>query len=873
MQLIIAHRTLDFDALAAMVAAKKLYPRAKLVISGKPDPSVREFLALYKDTIPFLRSHQIPRQELTRVIIVDTNYSKQLGDLSWIVDSAQEIFIYDHHPDSNSIDCTMKQIENVGAATTLMVEKLVKENLAISPYEATIFALGIYQDTGSLTFQSTTPRDVRMVAFLLEKGANLQLVGDFMERRLSEEQQDLFNSLINRAEEHWVNGILVLISTVAVENYIGGLAFLTSKLLEITGADSVISLVAMEKKVHLVGRTRVDCVPMNRIMAKFGGGGHFKAAAATVKDLGLDRTYDELAACLDEIIQPTLTAEKIMSHPVKVLSPGTTISEAGKSMLRYGHTGMPVRDEDKLVGMVSRRDVDKALHHGLGHAPVKGFMNRELVTITPQTPLPEIQRMMVQDDIGRLPVVRENKIIGIVSRSDVLRTLHGGDFAHPFNTLYLNQCAIDNKPYLPKLLASHLDVEYLELLKGIGRMADENNWGAYLVGGVVRDVLLGVPNLDFDVVVEGNGPELAAAVAQRYQGRLVVHEKFQTATVVFKDGLKVDFATARKEFYEYPAALPVVEETSLKEDFYRRDFTINAMAAQLAPENFGELLDFFCGYDDLREKRVRILHNISFIEDPTRILRAVRFEQRYGFTIESQTLYVMGQAIIEESLKNISVDRIWTELKLIFNETNAVKIFRRLGQLEIWRQIVPGLEWNRELEGNLERVVEVTKRLQKTGVEIKTWLIYITIILKQIERDKALVWLKELSIAKEYRLFIEGCLEVRDKVAFKELKEHSLKELHILLHNYSEEELAVELCTLKESPLVEQVVDYVARRAVIKDNIAVNGNYLRSLGIKPGPIYAQILFALETAVLAGEIYAEKEQKDFVTIWLKREGVL
>lgn len=874
MQLILAHRTLDFDALAAMVAAKKLYPRAKLVVSGKPDPTVREFMALYKDAIPFLRSHQVPVQELEKVIIVDTNAVKQLGDMSWTIEKAGEIHIYDHHPETGEIQATHSRIERLGAVTTMLVEELVRKNIAISPYEATIYALGIYQDTGCLTYPGTTPRDARMAALLLEKGANLKVVGDFIERGLNDDQQELFNDLITNAEELWVNGIQVLVSKARVDNYVGGLAFLTSKLLEITGVDSVIAVVKMEKKVHLVGRTRVDCVPMHRVMANFGGGGHPKAAAATVKDMDLEGVYQKLRDLLKKFVQPVLTAEKIMSYPVKAVAPDTSIAEAGKLMLRYGHSGMPVRDQEKLVGIISRRDVDKALYHGLGHAPVKGFMSRNVRVISPDTPLPEIQRLMVQYDIGRLPVVENDRMVGIVSRSDVLRTLHGEGYNHPFNTLYLNQCNIREKPDVRRLLAQQLTGEQLELLAGIGRLADEHNWGTYLVGGVVRDLLLEVPNFDFDIVVEGNAPQLAQAVAEEYDGRLVVHEKFQTATVVLNDGLKVDFATARKEFYEYPAALPTVEASTLKEDLYRRDFTINAMAVQLNEDNFGELVDFFCGYTDLEEKCIRVLHNLSFIEDPTRILRAVRFEQRYCFEIEPQTAYVMRNAILEETLKSVSADRVWAELKLILEEAAPIRIFKRLAELEVWSQIIPGLEWNDTLEGNLERVEKIADTISReAGSKLDTWLIYLTLILKAAGKRHATGWLQQLSLAKEYRQFIASCLD-HDLVQLSgRLKELTLKELHKILRARSTGEVAVLLCQLDDSGLREWILKYLVKRRSIKEEITVDGNYLRALGVKPGPVYGKVLFALECAVLNDEVAGEAAQREFVHRWLKEKGVL
>ncbi len=874
MQLILSHRNIDFDGLAAMVAAKKFYPRAKMVLTGKPGPAVGEFLALYKDTLPFLASHEISRRELDRAIIVDTNSPERLGEMEWVLDEAGEIIVYDHHPQKESINATKVKQESVGAVTTILVEELLAAGVGVSAFEATIFALGIYQDTGSLTHPGTTSRDARVVAWLLEQGANLTVVADFLEQHLSEEQQALLNKLLSNTTEVRVNGILILVSRGQVDEYINGLSYLTSKLLAITGVNSLLSVVQMGKRVHVVGRTRLDCVPMNSIMAEFGGGGHPKAAAATVKEGNINDIYLRLVELLQETVRPLVTAATIMSYPVKVVLPDTTIKEAGRLMLRYGHTGLPVQDNDKLVGMVSRRDVDKALHHGLGHAPVKGFMSGKVYVIGPDTPLPEIQRLMVQHDVGRLPVVAGGEIVGIVSRSDVLRTLHGEGYAHPFSTLYLDQCTWRSMPDVPALLKQHLDEEQLALLAGIGRLADENNWGAYLVGGFVRDLLLGVPNYDLDIVVEGNAPRLAEKMVAEHGGKLRVHEKFQTATVILSSGLKLDLATARKEFYEYPAALPAVEETNLREDLYRRDFTVNAMAVSLNPGEFGTLVDFFCGYSDLEEKRIRVLHNLSFVEDPTRILRAVRFEQRYDFHLEPQTAHVMKNAIGEEVLKNISPNRVWTELKLIFAEKYPVKSLQRLARLKVWPQIIPGLEWKDSLKEALEKVAQVTAAINEiTPVDVEPWIIYLTLILMGTERRQARNWLEQLSLVKEKSLLVVRCLEEDLVAELQTMKAPTPGKLHNLLHNCSPVEVAVALCRLEDRELATIMYRYLALRTRLPEQIKVNGDRLRQIGVKPGPVYGEVLFALEQALLGGEAQDSTAQERFVRRWLTDKGVL
>ena len=173
--------------------------------------------------------------------------------------------------------------------------------------------------------------------------------------------------------------------------------------------------------------------------------------------------------------------------------------------------------------------------------------------------------------------------------------------------------------------------------KKIGKTAEDFNYNAYVIGGFVRDLFLYRSNEDIDVVIEGDGIAFARQFSKEMGTRVHTHEKFGTAVVIFPDGFKIDVASARMEYYKFPAALPTVEMSSLKLDLFRRDFTINTLAIELNPEKFGKLLDFFSAQKDIKDKVLRVLHNLSFVEDPTRVFRALRFEQRFGFTIGKLT--------------------------------------------------------------------------------------------------------------------------------------------------------------------------------------------------------------------------------------------
>ncbi len=375
----------------------------------------------------------------------------------------------------------------------------------------------------------------------------------------------------------------------------------------------------------------------------------------------------------------------IMSFPVKTVFPDTTMEEVGNILLRYGHTGVPVVEQGQLVGVISRRDVDKALKHGLQHAPVKGFMTKDVVTVHPDLGWEEVQKLMVLYDIGRIPVVEDGQLVGIVSRSDVLRLIYGG--AVPTTSDLARERSLARREDTLSLI-DQLPGDIKHILGRVREVASELNSAIYLVGGFVRDLLLRIPSMDLDLVVEGNGLLFAQALSEKlHSAKLVYHEPFGNARITMNDGTHLDIAGSRREDYEFPGALPTVEESTLKDDLFRRDFTINAMALCLNQARFGELVDYYGGLRDLQQGEIRFLHNLSFIDDPTRILRAIRFAGRYGFKLAKITRDAIPIALYAQVFSKISSERFTEELLLIYNERNYQKMGQRLmefGILTAW---------------------------------------------------------------------------------------------------------------------------------------------------------------------------------------------
>lgn len=869
MEIIVSHNNTDFDGLASMIAANKIYPDAELVYVGKLNRNVTEFMALHKDTFSFKQVRDIPLQVVSRLILVDTKNPNRIGEVrAALQNKGIQIHIFDHHPrNPEDLSGDFEIIDQIGSATTLLIEVIRERGLEINSFEATVFALGIYEDTDCLTFGTTTPRDAAAVAYLLSKGAKLSVVEEFIDRPISNEQKLLLNNLIVASQTFDIAGVKILLASAEIPDYIGGLSLLTHKLGEIVHSDVTVTVVRMDDRVHIVARSDDDVVDVSRLMIRFNGGGHHSAASAVVKDGSVETIVSELKELLKESVRPEVVAETIMTTPVKMVSLDKSIDEAAKILLRYGHTGLPVVEDHKLVGIISRRDIEKATHHGLGHAPVKGFMSRKVISIARQTPVLEIQRLMIDHDIGRLPVIDDDRIIGIVSRTDVLRTVHGESYPGRYERVYnITQpivCVGDN---IAELMAN-LPQKIRNLLGQISFLADTTGFSVFAAGGFVRDLILGVENLDIDLVVEGDGPAFAQKLADFLFGRVRIHEKFGTAMVILPDKFRIDVATARTEYYEFPAALPKVEESTIKQDLYRRDFTINAMAITLSNKNFGHVIDYFGGRRDLNEGIIRVLYNLSFVEDPTRMLRAIRFEQRYNFKIESQTLDLARNAIKSKMLTKLSTDRVREELKHILGESAPLGAVLRMKELNIWPFILEEVSIGQrvvEVIKNIPAAIEVVKTLR--DCEINTWLIYLAALVRESGCSVSKIN-EELRLTRIEQAILENllcmCPDRTKKLAID--SQMSMSEIASLLTQISNEGLVYVLASTSDKKVCDRIKDYLKKSRYNK--LQISGEDIIGMGYSPGPIFKKALDAARIARMDEIITTRDEELAFVKKFL------
>ena len=869
LEVITTHMNADFDSLASMLAAKKLYPEAIMVFPGAQEQNLRNFF-LHTSSYLFdlKRIKDVDLNEVKRLILVDTRQKKRIGKFKKLLDkNALEIHIYDHHPPSDDdIKGDFELIQELGAGTSILTKIIREKGIKITPDEATLMSLGIYEDTGSFTYASTKAEDHDAAAWLLEQGASLNTISDMLTRELTAEQVWLLNDLMASATKNNINGVEVVIAKARSDRYIGDFAVLVQKFMEMENLNVIFGLAQMENRVYLVARSRIPEINVAEIAFEFGGGGHPQAASATIIDKTLIQTEEELNTILLSKINFERLAKDMMTSPAIYISPEATIREASDVLTGYTINVLMVVDENRtLKGYISRQMVDRATFLGLEMRPVKEYMNVEFFHVGPDATLNEIQDLIINNKVRILPVLKDSQLLGVITRTDLLTILIERSSTPEF--LYDSEDVprFVRKKNIGNLLKERLPVKIIKILKDLGEIADNLDFNAYLVGGLVRDVILKKKNLDVDIVIEGEGIQFAKTFADHFGAKVRSYPKFGTAVVVMPDGFKIDVATARIEHYESAAALPEVKLSSLKRDLFRRDFTINTLAVHLNKGHYGTLIDHFGATRDIKERTLRVLHNLSFVEDPTRILRAIRFEQRFGFKIGKLTESLIQNAVNIHCFENLSGKRLFIELKLILKEEDPIGIIERMDGYDLLKFISPDLRLTEELRDVLTTIkgILVWFNLLYLSVTYKPWKVYFLGLTSSLS-DTALNNLAERMQVqdKEILSMISARQEVRQA-----LKELSLLEdkknysLYRILSPFPPEILLYGMAKTRSEKIKRSISTFFTK--LRETEVFLKGKDLINMGYKPGRFFKEIFDSILEAKMEGDVSTKEDEVEFV----------
>jgi tRNA nucleotidyltransferase (CCA-adding enzyme) len=870
LELVVGHANPDFDAYAATAAATKLFPGSRGVFLGTQNANVRAFHNLHEDFLDFVDLRGLDLDSVTRLIMVDTRDAGRIGELGQVALRPDvDVIVYDHHPpaegDLSGVD---DRSLDVGATTSILVHEIHRQGIALTPLEASLLLLGVHEDTGSLTYPGTTAYDAEAVAYLMGAGADMEVLNQFLTRTLDPEQLRLLEDLVGSLEVWDVHGQQIAVGVARAEEYVDSASVLTHYIVEDMGYRVAIAIVGMPGRLQVVARSRLHEVDVGEVMKRIGGGGHAQAASAAFRELDTDTALLHVREALEEVVHPPLKAKDILSTPVHTVQPVATMAEAGALMSTWGHGGLPVMEGDTIVGLVTRKDVDKAVRHRLAHAPVKGFMAREVVTVAPDEDLYTLESLLAAKGIGRLPVVEDGNLIGIVTRKDLLAAEHGDQY---LDRRLPRARARSTERFLASV-TSLLPEEAYKALHEIGRLAEEHGLRAHAVGGFVRDMLLGRRNLDIDVVVEGDGVAFAEAAAGRLGARVKVHRRFGTAVLVLSRTLHLDITSARTEYYTRPGALPTVERSSLRQDLFRRDFTVNAMAACVNAECFGAVADPFGGLRDLERGTLRVLHSLSFVEDPTRVLRAARFERRFGFSMDGATEELARQAVEMGVIDEVSSARIREEMLDIIDEDAPSAVFERLDDLGVLGALLPeGVGAHEAIEALFG-----TERAYRTLADTfdrtpRRRVALVAALVAGSGRQAGERWMRKMRFGREYG---EPALALAERAAFlgrrlKDRRKMRDSRLYRLLEPVPEEAL-VYLWAAGDALTRERVQRFVNVLSLIKP--AVSGEDLIAMGLTPSPAFSGILAQALDARLDGKAVGREAEMANLRRLLSRAGL-
>jgi tRNA nucleotidyltransferase (CCA-adding enzyme) len=870
MHVILTHEQADFDALASMMGAVLLHEQSAAVLPRKVNRNVRAFLNIYSQSLPFIDADDLPGSAVSHLTLVDTQSLVTLKGVS----GSTKVQVIDHHqPKPNLPEAWTVRIDPTGACTTLLVEGILEQHIALSSLQATLLLLGIYEDTGSLTYASTTPRDVRAAAALLDMGASLRTAVEYLNPPLTPAQRTLYDYLLNSAKSHVIQGKVILIATAEAKELVEEISSIAHKLRDLLDPDALFLLIQTMEGIRLIARSTSDAINVATVAHAFGGGGHERAAAALFQPGALQaedeeeavaKAVEKLLEMLPTIVKPSITVAQLMSRNPLLITPETTAEEASRLMRRFGYEGYPVVESGKVVGLLTRRAVDRSLVHQM-NLPARRLMEAGEVTVTPQDTLELLHSKMAETGWGQIPVVdiETGEIIGIVTRTDLVKAISAGE-AH-----------LPGRLNLASKLKTTLSPTRKAFLHYLAETAETLHVPVYIVGGFVRDLLLDRPSLDFDVVVEGDAI-LMAQMAAKIGGDVIRHTRFgtakwrlgkarlQAAQALPEDSRNaeelpetLDFISSRTEYYDHPTALPTVSRSSIKLDLHRRDFTINTMALRLDGRHFGDLYDYFGGAADLHKGLVRVLHSLSFIDDPTRMLRAVRFEQRFGFKIEARTLELLGEAL--PVIASVSGDRLRHELNLILAEPDPARGLTRLDELGLLNAIHPGLGWDKARSDALRKAYAPIDPKWKILAHIGSLpaTIALAYVVWQCQPDASAAQAGAQKIrlpAQLLDLVTEGC---RGFNLLVNIKEQSTAEWTKVLDDLPRLSLLAISFILPDGEASEAIKEYIEVWQFVQAKTSAAD--LAARGIPPGPAYRQIISDLRAMRLNRQIQTDTEE--------------
>jgi nanoRNase/pAp phosphatase (c-di-AMP/oligoRNAs hydrolase) len=418
------HKNTDFDGLASVIAATLLYPGCVGVVPKMTNRNVEQFLSTHKTAFNLILPHEVPHDEVRKLIVVDTDQWQRLDRLEKLAGRHDlEIDLWDHHMmGSGDIRPSWSCKEPIGSTVTLLVREMRNRGMELTPLDSTVMLIGLYEDTGHLSYPSTTAEDARAAAYLLDNRADLNVAAFFLNPPYEETQKEILFEMMKETEKFTINGNSVGFNCIGLDKKVTDLAAIVSMYRTIVNVDALFVIFTNDNRNTIIGRSGSENIHIGQALAGLGGGGHAGAGSATVKtsEMSAREIKEQIVARLKADKTESIRISDIMSFPVISVPPSTPMRDVRNLMASKKIRGIMVMEDDRIQGIIVLWDLKRVKKEQHWDSPVKAFMARDIITIEPGAAPSIAARLMIENDVGYLPVVENDKVIGIVTRTDIL---------------------------------------------------------------------------------------------------------------------------------------------------------------------------------------------------------------------------------------------------------------------------------------------------------------------------------------------------------------------------------------------------------------------------------------------------------------------
>lgn len=824
MQVVLMQEGSDLDALSSAYGLTILYPNVKIVFPNSLSSSALKAIEIFKHLLEgkIILKNQLEWKKVKKVYLTDSqNIPKNFDG---------KIVVYDHHKKViEKGKNILLNIENTGSVTTIIVEILRKRRKKLNQDKATLLSLGIYEDTGSFKYSSTTERDIKALEFLMEYSIDFEKVRKILEEKFDIEDVNVMLELTKNFQKMMFDGL-----NVGITHYNGKYSKDISRILkyiqDLESCDAYFAVIGHKNKISIIGRSKSNKIDVADILSIFEGGGHPFAASAKVKGFDIFEVLEILKFTISE---NRVMIKDITQKEVLVIYPDSTPSDIQK--LPSSPMYVVTQPDGKYLGILKFKVYKDLIKHGLKDEKIENFIE-DVITLSYDKYLFEIIKILKNTDQDIFPVLNRGFLVGVVTRKNIIKTLFKGDI--PFK--------IEVKPKernVLTLLNKSLSKDIIQKLILIGEISQNKGFRAFLVGGIVRDMLLKRKNLDIDILVEGDATEIIREFGNLKGYSYFYYPEFLTGYVKTDDGLKIDFASSRREIYDYPGAYPRIEIASAKEDLLRRDFTINTLLIEITKDNFGILIDYFGAVADIKEKRIRVLHPVSFIEDPIRILRALRFSGRFDFKLEKTTEKLLKTAVDRDLLYFAPPGRVKLELELIFHEENLFSILKLMERYRILYYIFEMDSLDQDILRNIQKTKDIISLFKEFfNTDLNKTFIYSIILVSKKPPETGYKILKNYHFEREAKYL--------DRIHHYVYELNSDPEdIHPFLNLTKEiDEVVASVIILLKDSVSSKMIDIYRKVR----NPIIKGEDLINLGFEPSPDFKKILSDVNLRFIKGE---------------------